>query len=267
MLLFTFSVDNSDLNLTINRNDFCSAKAMSDGGFGYLWAGIRATHGVMAGRVRRILTVRSFFIGSDTTACLPKQKVCYQVRIDADCPVGHLGEEMFPNVLRCGWSVDDASLQLGEDPLSFGYGGTGKKSTDGKFLDYGIPFGAGDVIACFLVPVYRSFRLWRPCSLHMRFSLWCSQDMTSDPIIMQFSVNGTDMGIAFSVPKKALSGQALFPHIFTKNQDFSVNFGQMSYPMQSTFPDYSHIGQLGPDDGLVRGSRAPSSRGDCEVTL
>ena len=50
-----------------------------------------------------------------------------------------------------GWSGDSAGLQLGEEPLSFGYGGTGKASVACKFRDYGIRFGApGDVVGCYL---------------------------------------------------------------------------------------------------------------------
>jgi hypothetical protein len=42
---------NSDLELEISPNDFCSARARSDGGFGNIWAGVKATHGAVAGRV------------------------------------------------------------------------------------------------------------------------------------------------------------------------------------------------------------------------
>jgi hypothetical protein len=35
-----------------------------------------------------------------------------------------------------------ASLTVGTDKLSFGYGGAGKKSFNGKFEDYGGNFGA-----------------------------------------------------------------------------------------------------------------------------
>ena len=41
--------DNSDLDLEINTEDMCSAKAMSSDGFAHLWAGVRATHGVTKG--------------------------------------------------------------------------------------------------------------------------------------------------------------------------------------------------------------------------
>ena len=79
--IFIISVflDNSDLNLKIVPTDFCSAVAMSSRGFGYMWAGARATQGASRGRV------------------------CYEVRIDNNQPTTHLPNESTPNVLRCGW--------------------------------------------------------------------------------------------------------------------------------------------------------------------
>ena len=37
--------------------------------------------------------------------------------------------------------------------------------------------------------------------------------------------------MAFRCSKSQLAGRALFPHILTKNQDFTINFGQMQGPM------------------------------------
>ena len=71
--------DNSDLNCTITPTDFCSVTAMSSRGFGYMWGGARATHGVSRGRV------------------------CYEVRVDGNQNVGHLENETAPHVIRCGW--------------------------------------------------------------------------------------------------------------------------------------------------------------------
>ena len=42
---------NSDLELEINTNDFCSARAKSEGGFAHIWAGVRATYGATMGKV------------------------------------------------------------------------------------------------------------------------------------------------------------------------------------------------------------------------
>ena len=72
-------LDNSDLNLSITPTDFCSVTAMSRAGFGYMWAGVRATHGASRG------------------------KVCFEVKIDNNQPTDHLENESTPNALRVGW--------------------------------------------------------------------------------------------------------------------------------------------------------------------
>jgi hypothetical protein len=42
-------------------------------------------------------------------------------------------------------------LPSGEEPFSYGYGGTGKKSTNSRFENYGDKFAENDVIGCFAV--------------------------------------------------------------------------------------------------------------------
>ena len=103
-------------------------------------------------------------------------------------------------------SVSSSDLQLGEVRHSYGYGGTGKISEDCKFKNYGKKFGQGDVIGCYL-------------------------DMNCDPIIIKYTINGQEQGVAFKINKSELEGKALFPHVLTKNQDFTVNFGQMPGPL------------------------------------
>ena len=52
-------------------------------------------------------------------------------------------QDVDTHVARVGWSTDDATLQLGEDKNSFGFGGTGKKSVNRKFANYGRRFEKG----------------------------------------------------------------------------------------------------------------------------
>mmetsp|Transcript_3310 Transcript_3310/g.11990 ORF Transcript_3310/g.11990 Transcript_3310/m.11990 type:complete len:215 (-) Transcript_3310:1-645(-) len=51
---------------------------------------------------------------------------------------------------RVGWATRAASLELGLDKHSFGYGGTAKKSHARQFDSYGDPYGKDDVIGCAL---------------------------------------------------------------------------------------------------------------------
>ena len=69
--------DNSDLNIKINKDDFCSATVISKKGFGLCWAGARATYGVTAGRV------------------------CFEVRVDGNCDIDEeCASEPTPYALR-----------------------------------------------------------------------------------------------------------------------------------------------------------------------
>lgn len=54
---------------------------------------------------------------------------------------------------RVGWSVDEAGMGLGEAPLSYGYGGTGKVVVNNRYNEYGEKYGPGDTIGCYLVSV------------------------------------------------------------------------------------------------------------------
>lgn len=86
--------------------------------------------------------------------------------------------------------------------MSFGYEGTGKKSTNKEFTDYGKPFGKSDIIGC-----YADFE-------------------TDDNVTLTYTVNGESQGPAFVLKKDELEGKALFPHVLSKNCTFTINLGQ-----------------------------------------
>ncbi|CAJ1351779.1 unnamed protein product [Effrenium voratum] len=99
--------------------------------------------------------------------------------------------------LRVGWSCAEASLKLGTDKWSFGYGGTATKSHSGQFTKYGQTFGQRDAITCCI-------------------------DL--DRRAITYMKNGRDIpGDAFNLSKD-LHGWPLFPHVYTKEATFSVSF-------------------------------------------
>lgn len=102
---------------------------------------------------------------------------------------------------RVGWSTAQASLDLGTDKYGFGFGGTGKKSNNKNFDNYGEAFGMSDVIGCYL---------------------------NLDDMEIKFSKNGQDLGIAFKVPGNFKDG-AFFPAVVLKNAEMSFNFGEESF--------------------------------------
>ena len=125
------------------------------------WAGGRGTTGVSAGKVYYEATVR------DEGLC------------------------------RVGWSSRDAGRDVGTDKHSFGYGGTGKKSHDRKFEDYGEAFGLNDTVGCLL---------------------------DADGGAVSFTKNGKPLGEAFALPPH-LRGRPMYPSVVLKNAEIEFNFG------------------------------------------
>ncbi|XP_023142696.2 heterogeneous nuclear ribonucleoprotein U-like protein 1 [Amphiprion ocellaris] len=216
--LVTIDTYNCDLHFKVSRDRY-SGYPLTIEGFAYLWAGARATHGVTQGRV------------------------CYEMKINEEIPVKHLpSSEPDPHVVRIGWSLNHCSTQLGEEPFSFGFGGTGKKSVDCKFADYGEKFGENDVIGCYI-------------------------DFDSgDEVEVGYSKNGVFLGVAFRTTKEALAGRALFPHVLVKNCAVEFNFGQKREPYFPPPEGYTYIHNLRMED-KIRGTKGPASKSDCEILM
>ncbi|XP_053692881.1 heterogeneous nuclear ribonucleoprotein U-like protein 2 isoform X2 [Sabethes cyaneus] len=140
-----------------------------------------------------------------------KGKVAFEVLLTKINETKKVTEEPITAELRIGWSTKKSSLQLGEDKHSFSYGSVGSKGTNGDFSDYGIEYKAGDVVGVYL-------------------------DLESNPCTIQYTVNGIDQGIAFDFKYEELEGQALFPHICSKNIAFKVNFGQLESSLLNDRP-------------------------------
>uniref|UniRef100_A0AAZ3RMR9 Uncharacterized protein n=1 Tax=Oncorhynchus tshawytscha TaxID=74940 RepID=A0AAZ3RMR9_ONCTS len=210
---------NCDLHFKVSRDHY-SGYPLTVEGFAYLWAGARASYGVSEG------------------------KVCYEMKILEEIAVKHLpSSEPDPHVVRIGWSLDSCSTQLGEEAFSFGYGGTGKKSSDCKFEDYGEKFGENDVIGCFI-----------------------DFDAGGEEVKIAFSKNGVWLDVAFQVSREELAGRPLFPHVLVKNCAIEFNFGQKEEPFHPPPEGYRFIQTLGIED-RTRGAVGPASKADCEILM
>ncbi|KAL0277879.1 UNVERIFIED_CONTAM: hypothetical protein PYX00_005003 [Menopon gallinae] len=102
---------------------------------------------------------------------------------------------------RVGWSTAQASLDLGTDKYGFGFGGTGKKSNNKQFDNYGEAFGMSDVIGCYL---------------------------NLDDSEIKFTKNGVDLGLAFKIPGNLKDGP-FFPAVVLKNAEMAFNFGEEAF--------------------------------------
>lgn len=146
--------------------------------------------------------------GARTNYGVKEGKVLYEVQVTGHNNFSSYPDEKFPYELRCGFSTDKTDLQLGERKNSFAYGGSGQKGLNNEFSEYGCTFGLDDVVGVYL-------------------------DLDSFPCTIQYTVNGKEQGIAFEFNKTDLEGEALFPHISSKNVSFKANFGKMSESLLS----------------------------------
>ncbi|XP_076867260.1 heterogeneous nuclear ribonucleoprotein U-like protein 1 isoform X2 [Brachyhypopomus gauderio] len=209
---------NCDLHFKVSRDRY-SGYPLTIEGFAYLWAGARASYGVTKGRV------------------------CYEMKINEEISVKHLpSSEPDPHVVRIGWSLDSCSTQLGEEPFSYGFGGTGKKSSDCKFEDYGEKFNENDVIGCYI-----DFE-------------------SNEQVEIAFSKNGKWLGMCYNISFEELAGRPLFPHVLVKNCGVEFNFGQKEEPFYPQPEGYTFIQHVALED-RSRGTVGPATKADCEILM
>ena len=106
-------------------------------------------------------------------------------------------------IIRVGWSTLQGGLELGKDSFGFGYGGTGKKSFNNTFEDYGGTFDKGDTIGCAL-------------------------DLTGDGNVT-FYKNGVSLGTAFKSIPSALKGESFHPAICIKCSQVRLTCSKTQY--------------------------------------
>ena len=166
-------------------------------------------------------------------------KVCYEVLVQEKLEVHMPDTETKPHVMRVGWSVDTSPLALGEVPLSYGYGGTGRASCSNKFFHYGEPYSKDDVIMCYI-------------------------DLDAVPKAIFFAKNGKYLDVAFCLGPEA-DGKIFYPHISVKNMRFVVNFGGFKpyFPPVQGFYLIQHL----PPEMLSSPPLPPRDRRECEVLM
>ncbi|CAA0837168.1 Unknown protein [Striga hermonthica] len=179
-----------DIDFTVEGNGLLGS-ALYEEGFAYCWSGARANIGIRGG------------------------KYCFGCKILSAQPV-HMEDTPLDlqNICRVGISRGDEDVRnMGETLYSFGYGGTGKFSNSGSFLEYGERFEVGDTIVC-------------------------AVDLESSPMAsISFSKNGIWLGVAkyfdagpnglevVGSPVKRLHWEsALFPHVLLKNVVVQLQF-------------------------------------------
>lgn len=210
----------SDLNAVIGREGGDVSTLNTPDCFRLLYAGSKANVGVSKGRV--------FFEAKVTRNLTSSSSVRW--------------DECQPNAARVGWSEGKASLELGEESMSFGYGSSGKFATNDIYRHYGEPFTVNDVIGALI-------------------------DLDSTPATISFMKNGTSFGIAESILAHCVSDKdkvVMFPHVYIKNCKIAINFGQEK-PWFPPPEGYRYISHLEPSERVH--SLKPDSRAKGEVIM
>ncbi|XP_030518073.1 heterogeneous nuclear ribonucleoprotein U-like protein 1 isoform X2 [Rhodamnia argentea] len=181
----------ADCNLDFNvEGNGLRGSALHEKGFAYCWSGARANAGIIGGK---------YCFGCNVVSTQP-------VEMD-DTPHDK------QHLCRVGVSTGDKPVgSLGESSCSFGYGGTGKFSTENDFLDYGEKFGVGDTIICAVDLESKPLA-----------SIGFSKNGKWLGVAKQFDASGMGLGVdtaVSNVPWKS----ALFPHILLKNVEVEMHF-------------------------------------------
>ena len=210
----------SDLNLKIDQG-WMSAAPFNRDGWGWCYAGAKATHGVNQGKVwyeARMVELMKIWVQKDEAS--------YD--------------------LRLGWSTLDSGLMLGEGEEGWGFSTLGNKVHNSVFTEYGAKCEKTDVIGSYV-------------------------DFTDEKVVFSWSKNGEDLGQAFEIQRSELKGQALFPHIISRNVKFEVNFGHDSSgaPMDNWAASNHTSTKLSliPQSQLVKSPARISKRGDCMLVM
>ncbi|KAG7964128.1 hypothetical protein I3843_09G153100 [Carya illinoinensis] len=222
----------ADCNLDFNIvGNGLQGSALHEQGFAYCWSGARGNVGITRG------------------------KYCFGCKIIAMQPVDIVDtapEEL--HVCRVGISRGDDNVgNLGETKNSFGFGGTGKISSAGEFLDYGEKFGIGDTIVC-AVDLEN-----KPLAL-----IGFSKNGKWLGTAKQFDAGPRGLGVLDSPTRKLQWESALFPHVLLKNVvvqlQFSVEEGLV--PEKDYKPWASAL-----EDGNAMMGPTSSKPDDCEVMM
>merc|ERR1712226_1527219 len=91
-------------------------------------------------------------------------------------------------------------------------------------------------------------------------------DLESEPKTLRYTKNGVDLGVAMSLTVN-LEEKPLFPHVFLRNLEVELNFGQNEEPWFPTLEGYSLIQNASAESVTDNTSKPPTEISECEVYL
>jgi heterogeneous nuclear ribonucleoprotein U-like protein 1 len=206
----------SHLDARVER-DGLTVGCLHEDGFQYLWKGIRSSYGIKKG-----IFMYEVKVLDNPSVRMPETKPQNQ------------------NILRCGFSVPLTSLFLGDTAEGWGWGGTGKKSHNNNFADYGGTFKMGDVIGCIV---------------------------DTEQGTISFMKNGQFMGVAFDNVPPSVQETGIFPHLLMKNVKCKVNFRRQDKWFDPPGPQVKFLEEADDETCIVNPVDHPESLKEAEFIL
>lgn len=206
----------SHLDARVER-DGLTVGCLHEDGFQYLWKGVRGNYGITSG-----VFMYEVKVLDHPAVKMPETKPANQ------------------NILRCGFSQPLTSLFLGDTAEGWGWGGTGKKSHNNDFKDYGGTFRVGDVIGCVI-------------------------DMDQGTI--SYLKNGEFMGVAFDNVPPAAGQTGIFPHVLMKNVRCQMNFSRETKWFDPPGPQVKFFEEATEDQCVVNPVDHPETLKDAEFIM
>eukprot|EP00928_Gymnodinium_smaydae_P071831 TRINITY_DN55313_c0_g1_i1.p1 TRINITY_DN55313_c0_g1~~TRINITY_DN55313_c0_g1_i1.p1 ORF type:complete len:514 (-),score=94.72 TRINITY_DN55313_c0_g1_i1:180-1637(-) len=206
----------SHLDARVER-DGLTVGCLHEDGFQYLWKGVRSNYGVSSG-------VYMFEV---------KVLENHSVKMPETKPENQ-------NILRCGFSQPLTSLFLGDTAEGWGWGGTGKRSHNNEFSDYGGSFSVGDVLGCIV-------------------------DLDQGTI--SYMKNGEFMGVAFDNLPAATTQTGVFPHLLMKNVRCQVNFRRETKWYEPPGPQVKFLEEAPEEHCVVNPVDHPETLKDAEFIM
>ncbi|KAF6163313.1 hypothetical protein GIB67_025177, partial [Kingdonia uniflora] len=234
-LKHTVKLNPADCNLDFDiEPSGIQGQGLVEKGFAYCWSGSRANVGIRGG-------------GKYCFGC----KIIRNQEVEMeDVPLDQR------HLCRIGVSRgDDMVGNLGETEHSFGFGGTGKFSSGGKFLEYGEKFGVGDTIVCAVNLESKPFGSVGFC----KNGKWLGVAKEFDA-----EAGSKGLGVVNCALRELQWESALFPHILLKNIVVQVQFSVQDglVPVEGYKPWNCVFG----DENVAMGPTFSKVQ-DCEVLM
>ncbi|GLV45568.1 uncharacterized protein CBL_02588 [Carabus blaptoides fortunei] len=291
----------SDLNLEISKECFTSAEPLHYEGFGYMWAGVRSTHGVNNGKVWYEVKLLENCEWNDTSLLKdPKDKEKSKESSKTDDKDREKSkddsskenkeddgkDEEKPDdesetkedrkdeeKAECQTEKDEEKMNEGQEeskdeptpePVHILRVGWSLPSTALQLGEEQHSYGYDSEGFAVCDSQFTEYgKKYEAGDVVGTFL-----DLQTDSVVITYTINGELQPAAFTIPRADLpENSTFFPHILTRNAKFSVNFGQLDEPWYKPPAELDAYTMLKDVEEKIQGRTRPEKREECEVLM